>query len=152
MRMETPIGHIAQTPTTTPQPAVKPELVRGMREARLGRPLGITQFGVNHVTLEPGAASALRHWHAGEDEFVYVLSGELTLVDDNGAHALTAGAYAAFPAGVANAHHLVNRSAAPASFLAIGTRKPGEETIHYPDETFGSVRIVRDAKGDRVAD
>jgi uncharacterized cupin superfamily protein len=92
----------------------------------------------------------LRHWHEGEDEFVYVLSGALTLIDDNGAHALTAGSFAAFPAGAANAHHLVNRSDAPATFIAVGTRKPGVETIHYPDETFGPVMIVRDAKGDRV--
>jgi uncharacterized cupin superfamily protein len=117
----------------------------------LARRLGVTHFGVNHLTLEPGAYSALRHWHEQEDEFVFVLEGELVLIDESGEHSLTAGMYAAFPAGEDNAHHLFNRSVVPARFLAIGTRHRGVEVIHYPDDDveFGG-RIVRDAKGDRV--
>ena len=78
------------------------------------------------------------------------LGRELTLIDENGDHLLSAGMYAAFPAGEANAHHLCNRSASPASFLAIGTRHRGAENIHYPDDglTFDGP-LMRDEKGDR---
>lgn len=119
--------------------AIKPHWFEGQTEGRLAKPLGITQFGVNLVTLAPGAYSALRHWHAAEDEFVHVLSGELVLMDEAGEHVLTAGSSAGFPAGAANAHHLVNRSAGPATYLAVGSRRPGEETITYPDDDFGPV-------------
>jgi uncharacterized cupin superfamily protein len=121
-----------------------------LSERRLARLLGITQFGVNHVLLEPGAYSALRHWHEQEDEFVYVLSGELVLIDESGEHRLAEGMFAAFPAGEANAHHLANRSSASASFLSIGTRHRGEEVIHYPDDVLGRSILLRDQKGDRV--
>jgi uncharacterized cupin superfamily protein len=116
------------------------ELFAGNHEARLGKSVGLTQFGVNHVTLDPGAISALRHWHEAEDEFIYVLAGELTLIDDNGEHQMGAGAFAGFPAGVANAHHLINKSNEPATFMVVGSRRPGEETIHYPDDDFGPIR------------
>ncbi|MFI4934375.1 MAG: cupin domain-containing protein [Caulobacterales bacterium] len=148
--METKIGRLADAPRSSWTPTIKPDLFAGAHEARLARSLGITQFGVNHTTLEPGSISSLRHWHEGEDEFVYILSGELTLIDENGAHPLNAGDFAAFPAGVANAHHLANRSSAAASFLSIGARKRGEETIHYPDDDFGPATVVRDDNGDRV--
>ena len=129
----------------------RPEWFEGRHEQRLARTLGVTQFGVNHLTLEPGSYSSLRHWHEQEDEFVFVLDGELVLIDDNGEHTLTAGMYAAFPAGEDNAHHLCNRSASPARFLAIGTRHRGAEIIHYPDDDLafdGPLR--RDEKGDRL--
>ena len=117
----------------------------------LGAGLGLTQFGVNHVTLAPGAISALRHWHAREDEFVYVLTGEITLIDEHGEHILRAGDYAGFPAGEANAHHLANRSVAEAAYLDVGTRFVGEETVHYPDDpAMGVQTVVRDAFGARV--
>jgi uncharacterized cupin superfamily protein len=90
--------------------------------------------------VEPGSISALRHWHEAEDEFVYVLSGELTLVDDNGEHALTEGSFAGFPAGCPNAHHLQNRSEWPASFIVVGSRKPGASTLHYPNDDLGPAR------------
>ena len=77
--------------------------------------LGLTQFGVNLTTLEPGAMSSLRHWHAKEDECVYMLEGELVLVTDDGEHVLSPGMAAGFAAGEANGHHLINRSAAPAT-------------------------------------
>ncbi|MFA5900809.1 MAG: cupin domain-containing protein [Hyphomicrobium sp.] len=98
----------------------------------LGDAGGLTQFGVNLTTLEPGAVSALRHWHAREDEFVYVVDGELTLVTDTGEETLLPGMAATFPAGEANAHQLVNRSDAPATYLEVGTRTTDDE-VHYSD-------------------
>lgn len=120
--------------------AVRPELFAGRREARLAKPLGLTQFGVNQVVLAPGAATALRHWHEAEDEFVYVLAGTVVLIDDNGPHELTAGGFAAFPAAIPNAHHFVNRGSAPATLLVIGSRRPGEDVVHYPDDGIGPFR------------
>lgn len=148
---ETRIGKIGAPSAPSFVPSHRPEWFTGKHEQRLARVLGVTQFGVNHLTLEPGAYSALRHWHEQEDEFVFVLEGELVLIDDNGEHRLTAGMYAAFPAGEANAHHLCNRSAAPARLLAVGTRHRGAEMIHYPDDDLVlEGPLVRDEKGDRV--
>lgn len=98
----------------------------------LGDAGGLTQFGVNLTTLEPGAMSALRHWHKHEDEFVYVLAGEVILVTDAGEETLTAGMAATFPAGEPNGHHLVNRSSADATYLEVGTRSAVEDVV-YPD-------------------
>lgn len=95
-------------------------------------PMGLTQFGVNLTTLEPGAMSAHRHWHRAEDEAIYVLEGEITLIDDSGETLLTPGMAAGFPAGEANGHHLVNKSAKPATYLEIGTRAESEDAT-YPD-------------------
>jgi uncharacterized cupin superfamily protein len=106
--------------------------VAGRAKRVLGDRFGLSQFGVNHVTLEPGAQSSHRHWHEVEDEFIYVLSGEITLRNDEGEHRLTPGMCAGFKAGVANGHCLVNRSGQPASYLEIGTRSP-TEAAHYPD-------------------
>jgi uncharacterized cupin superfamily protein len=132
---------------------LRPELFVGKGEAQLAKGVGLTQFGVNHLTLRPGAASALRHWHEQEDEFVYVLSGRLTLVDGVGEHEVTAGDFVGFPAGEPNAHHLINRSDAPATFLAIGARHRGEERIHYPDDpALGVASVRRDGRGDRIPD
>jgi uncharacterized cupin superfamily protein len=143
--VDTKLKHVSDVQITSGLPgttyyAIKADRFVGKHEARLAKPFGLTQFGVNRVTLDPGAMSALRHWHEAEDEFVYVLSGRLTLIDNNGEHALEEGSFAAFPAGVANGHHLVNTSSAPATFLVVGSRKPGEETIHYPDDDFGPIR------------
>ncbi|MDP3633600.1 cupin domain-containing protein [Phenylobacterium sp.] len=143
--METQVLHLSQAAMVDwadrARPgAIKAEWFAGQSEGRLAKPLGITQFGVNLVTLKPGAYSALRHWHAAEDEFVHVLSGELVLIDDNGEHVLMTGSSAGFPAGVANGHHLVNRSDVPATYLAVGSRRPGEEAVTYPDEEMGVVR------------
>ena len=107
-------------------------LVEGRARRRLGDAGGLTQFGVNLTVLKPGAASSLRHWHEQEDELVYVLEGELTLVEDGGETLLGPGDAAAFKAGVANGHHLVNRSARDALLLEIGTRS-GQEVAHYSD-------------------
>lgn len=120
----------------------------GLLERRIGKLGGLTQFGVNHVVLEPGKYSARRHWHAQEDEFVYVLSGELVLIDDNGEHLLKADDFVGWPAGEANAHHLVNRSSEPAVFLSIGARHRGEERIAYPEDG-GTVSLWRGENGNR---
>ena len=100
---------------------------------RLGDAGGLSQFGVNRLTLPPGAWSSQRHWHAHEDEFLYVLSGEVTLVDNAGAKTLVAGDCAAFPAGERNGHHLQNRSGADAIVIEVGTRRPGVDATDYPD-------------------
>ena len=105
---------------------------RMRHRVRLGDAGGLTQFGVNLLTLKPGVWSSQRHWHRGEDEFVHVLSGEVVLVTDAGEEVLRAGDCAAFPAGDGNGHHLVNRSGADATLLEIGTRSNGDHAV-YPD-------------------
>ncbi|MBK3778533.1 cupin domain-containing protein [Azospirillum brasilense] len=105
----------------------------GRVRERRGTPRGAPTLGVNLTRLEPGAASALRHWHTRQDEFVYVLDGELTLVTDAGETILRSGMCAGFPAGRPDGHQLVNRSDEPATYLEVGDRSAGDEA-HYPDE------------------
>ena len=100
---------------------------------RLGNVFALTQFGVNLETFQPGAESALRHWHTLSDEFVYLLEGEMVLRTDAGETVLRPGMCAGFKAGAKNAHHLVNRSDRPARLLVIGTRAPGDSCF-YPDD------------------
>ncbi len=107
-------------------------LVAGRAYQRLTVAGGLTQFGANIVRLSPGAASSLRHWHEKEDEFVLVLDGTLTLVEDDGSTVLHPGDCAAFPAGVQNGHHLINRSEEVAHFLVVGTRAQAERA-HYSE-------------------
>lgn len=106
--------------------------VSGRQKRVLGDRFGLDQFGANLTTLAPGAWSAHRHWHRQEDEFVYVLQGELVLIDDDGEHVMQAGDCAGFKAGSGNGHHLVNKSDAPATYLEIGTRS-ATESVEYPD-------------------
>ncbi len=114
----------------------------------LGNAAGLSQFGVNLTLIPPGTASALRHWHEAEDELIFVVSGELVLIEDGGETALRAGEAAGFKAGVADGHHLVNRSASDAVCLEIGPRAESER-VHYPD-----VDLVyeRSAAGDGFTD
>ena len=98
------------------------EPCRDREGVRLGLAAGLTQFGVNLVVLPPGAWSSQRHWHHVEDEFVWVLDGEVVLIEDEGETVLRAGDCAGFKGGVANGHHLVNRSPRPAQVLTVGTR------------------------------
>ena len=100
---------------------------------RLGDVAGLTQFGVNLLRLPPGVWSSQRHWHSAEDEFAWVLEGEVVLVTDDGEQILHAGDCAGFPAGVTNGHHLQNRSARDAVLLEVGSRRPGEDVCDYPD-------------------
>src|ERR1041384_7427011 len=96
--------------TTSGYPASLKSACVGREKAALGNLAGLTQFGVNLTRLKPGAASALRHWHENEDEFVFVLEGELMLIEDDGETRLGIGEAAGFKAGVPNGHHLVNKS------------------------------------------
>jgi uncharacterized cupin superfamily protein len=103
------------------------------RERRaLGDAAGLTQFGVNLMRLPPGSWSSQRHWHTHEDEFVYVLAGEVTLVSDAGAEVLRAGDAAGFKAGDRDGHTLQNHSKEDALVLEVGTRSPGQDVTTYP--------------------
>lgn len=128
--------HAAKTP-----PRVKassyPEPFASQMAGRIKRPLGdwfgLKNFGVNLTQLEPGAVSALRHSHSLQDEFVYVLRGELVLHTDEGRQLLSEGMCVGFPAGSGNGHRLINASAAEAVYLEIGDRSAGDQA-HYPDD------------------
>jgi len=100
---------------------------------RLGDAAGLTDFGVNRLRLPPGVWSSQRHWHSAEDEFLFVLEGELVLVTDSGEELLHAGDCAGFKAGVRDGHHLQNRSSRDAIVLEIGSRKIAEDEGDYPD-------------------
>src|SRR6059058_6405980 len=108
------------------------EPCRPRRRQKLGDPAGLTQFGVNLLVLPPGAWSSQRHWHTAEDEFVYVLSGELTLVTDAGEEIFRAGDCVAFPKNAPNGHHFINKSHALATCLEIGSRAD-DDVCDYPD-------------------
>ena len=104
----------------------------------LGDPFGLTQFGVSLETLQPGAQSALRHWHTLSDEWLYVLQGEVVLHSNDGAFVLGPGQCMGFKAGENNAHHLINHSKARAQFVVVGSRVPGDMAF-YPDDDLASM-------------
>jgi uncharacterized cupin superfamily protein len=91
---------------------------------RLGQTGRLRDFGVNLMTLPPGSWSSQRHWHSHEDEFVYVLEGEVTLIENDAETILRAGDCASFPKGTGNGHHMINRSSAMAVYLEVGSRDP----------------------------
>ncbi len=111
-------------------PAPFGEIAKDRVRQRLGDAGGLTQFGVNLLQLPPGAGSSQRHWHSGEDEFVYVVSGEVVLVTDKGEEVLRAGDCAAFPKDVGDGHQLLNKSPAMAVCLEVGTRSADDVTIY----------------------
>jgi uncharacterized cupin superfamily protein len=113
-------------------PAPFEEACMARSKVALGDAGGLTQYGVNLVTLQPGAWSAQRHWHSHEDEFVWVVSGELVLVCDAGETVLKPGMAGTAKAGVADGHHLINRSSTDAVYLEVGTREPSD-ACSYPD-------------------
>ncbi len=113
-------------------PAPHNEPCIGRAKYVLGDQFGLDQFGVNLAVIEPGAWSSQRHWHEREDEFVYVLQGELVLVDDCGEHLLTPGMCAGFKAGNGNGHCLKNLTDKRAVYLEVGSRVEGEKA-HYSD-------------------
>ena len=123
---------MAPVRTGTRYPAPHDAPCRDRRRLQLGDAGGLTQFGVNLLTLKPGVWSSQRHWHLKEDEFVYIVSGEVVLITDAGEEVLRAGDCAGFPANDANGHHLVNRSDADATLLEVGTRSNGDSGV-YPD-------------------
>ena len=107
--------------------------VSGRVKKRLGDAAGLKNFGVNLVKLAPGSCSALRHWHTCQDEFIYVLEGDVSLVTNSGEQVLKPGMVAGFPAGDADGHHLVNRTNSDVVYLEIGDRTPGD-SVNYPDD------------------
>lgn len=115
--------------TGYPPPYSSPMAKRHYR--RLAPAAGLVDFGVSHVLLEPGGISSQRHWHEGEDELVIMVEGEAVLIEEEGETVMRPGDCAAFPKGVANGHHLVNRSDRPCLFYAIG--RGSTTDAHYPD-------------------
>ena len=115
----------------TGYPAPYAEAMAKRHYRRIAPAAGLSDFGVSHVVLEPGGISSQRHWHDGEDELVVMLEGEAVLVEEDGETVLRAGDLAAFPKGVPNGHHLVNRGRAPCVFVAVG--RTAETDCHYPD-------------------
>lgn len=113
-------------------PAPYAALVGDRVKQALGQAGGLTDFGVNLTQLPPGAWSSQRHWHSSEDEFVYVLSGEVVLITDAGEQTLRANDCAAFPKNIADGHHMINRGDDMAVYLEIGSRDDGD-TCHYTD-------------------
>jgi uncharacterized cupin superfamily protein len=136
----------AQVRTTNVYPAHLKKACEGREKTMLGDVVGLTQFGVNLTRLKPGAASALRHWHEREDEFVYIVEGEVVLIEDDGETVLRPGDAAGWKAGAANGHHLVNRGSRDALFVEVGTRSV-RERVEYPDD---DLRLVRDERGAKV--
>jgi uncharacterized cupin superfamily protein len=134
------------TERRTNYPPPLDRVVAGRERKRLGNAAGLDQFGVNLTTLKPGAASALRHWHEREDEFVFVLEGEVVLIEDGGETVLKPGEAAGFKANNGNGHHLVNKSQRDAVYLEIGTRAK-HDRVNYPDV---DVLVVRDEAGTRL--
>lgn len=100
---------------------------------RLSNAGGITQFGASHVTLPPGTWASQRHHHSAEDEFVYILTGSPSLIDDNGVTILSPGDSCAHPANDGNGHHLINETEQDVTFLVVGTRAPEKDHCRYPD-------------------
>ncbi len=120
--------------------------VGARRKRALGDALGLCNYGVNLVELPAGAPSTMRHWHDKQDEFVYLLEGELTLITDGGEQTLTAGMAAGFPAGSGDGHQMVNRSQARAVYLEVGDRLPGDK-VHYSDVDLALPRASGDGLG-----
>jgi uncharacterized cupin superfamily protein len=129
--------------TNYPDPFWK--AVVGRERKRLGNVVGLSQFGVNLTTLKPGAWSSQRHWHANEDEFIYVLSGELVLCEDHGETVLKPGEAAGWKANSRVGHCLINRTQRDAVYIEVGTRAT-HETAVYPDI---DMRCERDKTGMR---
>jgi uncharacterized cupin superfamily protein len=114
---------------------------------------GLTQFGAYLQVLDPGARTSDRHWHEREDEFLYVVAGTPTVIENDGPHLLQPGDACCWPGGVANAHTVENRSDAPCSIIILGTRV-GDDRCHYPDLGRTQIdegedwRVVDDATGE----
>ena len=128
-----------------PYPPPNDQVLNGKSRRALGDPNGLTMFGVNLTDLEPGAISALRHWHSEEDEFIYIVEGSPTLVTDAGEQPLAPGMCACFPAGSSDAHRLENRSDALVRFLEVGNRSGGEQ-VQYPDDDMIMNRTADDQR------
>jgi uncharacterized cupin superfamily protein len=138
---------IAKVPGETanlyPDPFWQP--IKGRERKRLGNAVGLSQFGVNMTTLRPGTWSSQRHWHRNEDEFVYVLKGQLVLREDHSETVLKAGDAAGFKANSGNGHCLVNRTGEDAVYIEVGARNANETTVYSDID----MRHERDKHGSR---
>lgn len=147
-RNAAPIDHkdIPSRPAKSPYP---PPYNEGFHPEMLWKPvgamLGLRNFGVNIVTLPPGARSAERHWHKAQDEFVYLIEGELTILSEAGETTMSQGQSVGFKAGVPDGHVLVNNATEPAVYLCVGDRAHPEH-VTYPDV---DMQLVADEKGPR---
>ena len=143
IKPHSPALHAEQAPLRT-KPSNYPEpfasRMQGREKRVLGDLFGLSNFGVNLTRLRPGAASALRHAHTLQDEFIYVVEGQPTLVTDAGEMLLAPGMCAGFKAGSGDAHHLINRSTADVVYLEIGDRTPGDSGT-YPDDDLAAVQV-----------
>ena len=128
-----------------PYPAPYDNALAGRARRALGDALGLTQYGVNLGRLEPGAVSSLRHWHTGEDEFVFVLEGSPTLVTEEGEQVLGPGLAAGFPAHTENGHQLENRSGKSVLYLEVGTRAT-RDVVTYPDT---DLELIKEEAGNK---
>lgn len=113
-------------------PGALGDIIKGREKQALGQAGGLSQFGVNLTRLAPGSATAHRHWHTDEDEFVYILSGEAILIEDDHETPMGVGDAACFPAGISNGHHLINRSNSDLVVLEVGTCSQ-EDEVTYSD-------------------
>jgi len=134
-------AEVPPRPAKTIYPEPFASRVAGREKRVLGDLFGLKNFGVNLTRLAPGAVSALRHAHAKQDEFVYILQGTPTLRTDEGATSLIPGMCAGFPAGTGNAHHLVNETDTDVVYLEIGDRTPGDSAV-WPDDDLQVVEIA----------
>jgi uncharacterized cupin superfamily protein len=116
------------------------DVVAGRERKRLGNAVGLDRFGVNLTTLKPGMASSQRHWHATEDELVYILEGEVVLCENGRETALRPGDAAGFKAGVADGHCLINRTDRDVVLLEIGTRRK-DDRVEYPDIDLVNTKV-----------
>ena len=136
-KTDLPTAIIAAEAPPRAKPSIYPELYASMMRGREKRPLGdlfgLTNFGVNLTRLAPGAVSALRHAHATQDEFIYIIEGSPTLVTNAGETQLSPGMCAGFKAGTGNAHQLINKSDFEVLYLEVGDRSPGDSAF-YPDD------------------
>lgn len=130
--------------TTTIYPKAFAKTTEGRAKRALGDVFGLTQFGVNHTTLAPRSASALRHYQTFEDELVYVLSGTPTLETDEGQTFLNPGDVIGFKGGLPNGHRIINLSDEPVEILEVGTRRPDVDEVEYPDD---DLRYVQNPDG-----
>jgi uncharacterized cupin superfamily protein len=142
MKPESPRAIRAREAPARGKPSNYPEPFASRMAGREKRPLGelfgLRNFGVNLTRLAPGAMSALRHAHSAQDEFVYVLEGNPTLVTDEGETLLEPGMCAGFRAGTGDAHHLLNRTAQDVVYLEVGDRSAGDQGT-YPDDDLQAV-------------
>lgn len=120
-------------------------VISGREKQKLGDAVGVTQFGVNISKIKAGSASSLRHWHESEDEFIYMLEGELVLKENDGETVLKPGDAAGWRANGGIGHCLINRGTRDALYLEVGTRSK-DERVHYPDVDFYMTRDDRGRK------